>query len=293
METNMGDQLNRAFEVYRQASIEKDSAKRELQQKRENMDSVKLHKLTGASNVGTDNVIDVFRELQENFRLIQALTEKQTDRLRKVYAGNDKANAEEQFSIPIQCTEVTAERAEGPLGRFSLASRSGIDRGTGGRVDRGQAPEPLPSRGSSSEEGSLADSLAKLDVRFPPPTDSEYDFLNSAVEKPIDVMARKKELPTVTGVPMVTEEQSLELSIPVPQPHAVSTPSSIINQGIRGPQQPLWSPDLCEATAQAAFADSQRDPNPRMCAFCKDLVPTDHILSHLNSHFQTQNGNGH
>lgn len=31
MERNIGDQLNKAYEAYRQASIERDSAKRELQ----------------------------------------------------------------------------------------------------------------------------------------------------------------------------------------------------------------------------------------------------------------------
>lgn len=32
MERNIGDQLNKAFEAYRQVSIEKDNAKKELQQ---------------------------------------------------------------------------------------------------------------------------------------------------------------------------------------------------------------------------------------------------------------------
>lgn len=32
MERNIGDQLNKAYEAYRQASIERDSAKKELQQ---------------------------------------------------------------------------------------------------------------------------------------------------------------------------------------------------------------------------------------------------------------------
>lgn len=31
MERNIGDQLNKAFEAYRQVSIEKDNAKKELQ----------------------------------------------------------------------------------------------------------------------------------------------------------------------------------------------------------------------------------------------------------------------
>ncbi|CDQ57224.1 unnamed protein product [Oncorhynchus mykiss] len=35
MERNIGDQLNKAFEAYRQASIERDSAKRELQKTNE------------------------------------------------------------------------------------------------------------------------------------------------------------------------------------------------------------------------------------------------------------------
>lgn len=33
MERNIGDQLNKAFEAYRQVSIEKDNVKKELQQK--------------------------------------------------------------------------------------------------------------------------------------------------------------------------------------------------------------------------------------------------------------------
>ena len=32
MERNIGDQLNKAYDAYRQVSIEKDNAKRELQQ---------------------------------------------------------------------------------------------------------------------------------------------------------------------------------------------------------------------------------------------------------------------
>lgn len=32
MERNMGDQLNKAFEAYRQVSIEKENAKKQLQQ---------------------------------------------------------------------------------------------------------------------------------------------------------------------------------------------------------------------------------------------------------------------
>lgn len=32
MERNIGDQLNKAYEAYRQASIERDNAKKELQQ---------------------------------------------------------------------------------------------------------------------------------------------------------------------------------------------------------------------------------------------------------------------
>ncbi|KAJ8350210.1 hypothetical protein SKAU_G00253400 [Synaphobranchus kaupii] len=368
MERNIGDQLKKAFEAYRQASIEKDSAKRELQQKTdyyqsntqqleqqiedqnklitklkaqlssatklasdeasqkcqypalqkqevESSSSYDHHtadiscshqmllmsdhmaaqkppcRLPGSSSVEKKDVLDMFWELRGNLQVIQALTRKQTDHLRKICRGNNIAN-EQQFSIPIQCTEVTAERAEGPLGPFSSAARpSGAER----EEEEGGEPAPVspPSSRAKPEERDFPDSLTELSVRFPPSTESEYDFLNSAVGKTVDAIAGRQELAAVTGVPMATDEQSLGVAIPIPIPHAGSASTDITHEGIRGPQQLLWSPDLCEVPVQGACADPPRGPNHRKCEFCNALVPLEDIYSHLNSHFQSPTSNGY
>ncbi len=76
----------------------------------------------------------------------------------------------EQFSMPIQCTEDTAEQAEAP---FSSPLRS--------EVDDTSTSTSLASRGAGPD-GPSFDSLRGLSVKFPPSTDDEYDFLNSTPE---------------------------------------------------------------------------------------------------------------
>ncbi|XP_036401566.1 TRAF family member-associated NF-kappa-B activator-like isoform X2 [Megalops cyprinoides] len=363
MERNIGDQLNKAFEAYRQASIEKDTAKRELQQKTEYYQrytwkleqqieeqkqlisklkaqlssatkhasgevkcsepdlrkqeaetlspcdqhpdgtacssqrrkqlqvkedveaaAVSPHMLPGPANMENKDVLDAFRELQGKFHLIQALSRKQKDHLRKICKGNHTAN-EQQFSMPIQCTDVTAEQAEGP---FSSAMRSE-------GADELSSPS-LASRGVSPEAGDLVESLTTLSVKFPPPTDSEYEFLNSTPERQIHAFMGMKGLGVLAGVPSLVEEQSLGLPahfpFPLSPPHTASPSGSLDQEAIRGPQQPVWSPDLCEATASETPPPHQAQV-PTNCAFCKALVPQDHMFSHLNSHFQNPTSNGH
>lgn len=359
---NIGDQLKKAFEAYRQASIEKDSAKRELQQKteyyqsytqqleqhiedqnklitelkallssaatklasdevsqkypalqkqeveslsscdhhtddllcshqmflmRENMDTAEMPpcRLPRTSSVGNKDVLDVFWELQGHFQLIQALTRKQTNQLRKMSRRDNIAN-ELQFSIPIQCTDVSAERSEGPLGSFSTAVRSREEEEKEEDEEGGElAPVSRLPGGANPEDGRFfADSLMELSVRFPPSADGEREFLNSAVGNPAGA---------VTGVSMVTEEMSLGKAVPLPMPHAGSASTNLPHEGIRGPQQLRWSPDLCESTAQGACEAPPRDPNHRKCEFCNALVPFAEIYSHLNSHFQSPTSNGH
>ncbi|KAJ8394526.1 hypothetical protein AAFF_G00045360 [Aldrovandia affinis] len=355
MERITGDPVNKAFEAFKQASIEKESAKRELQEKteyykrythqleqqiedqnklitkleaqlssaaklasgetsqkshcpalqkqevgtlspydhhtdqlqscshqrlqmRENTDTAEMppNTIPGTSSVENKDVLDMFRELQGDLQLIQALTGEQTDHLSKLCRRNSAEN-EWQFSMPIQCTDVTAERAEGPLGPFSSAAWSG-------GVEEEPGPVSLPSGDMGLEEGDFLDSLTGLSVRFPPSADSEYEFLNSAVEKPVTVAMRGTELDAISSVPMVTEEESLELPVPLPRPHSGSASTSLTHEGICGPRQPLWSPELC---------DPQQTQSPGHCYVCNALIPLDNIYRHLNSHFQSETSNGH
>ncbi|XP_041700339.1 TRAF family member-associated NF-kappa-B activator [Coregonus clupeaformis] len=364
MERNIGDQLNKAFEAYRQASIERDSAKRELQQTNEYYERHtqklqkqiedqqqlisklkvqlisatkqpsgevkgeavprkqeeetlppsnhlfdnpvssfrKIHYLKGNmetavivspsphtapvdSSFENKDVLAAFQALQGKFQQIQTLTRRQKDHLKRFYRGNDMAN-EQQFSMPIQCTDVTAELAERPFPSAS-ALRPG--------VDLQHPPTALASRGASQED--LLDSLNRLSVKFPPSTDSEYEFLNSAPEKHFDLsMPRKR--PAVSSIPAVIVEPSMELAIPFLYPtspsHPTSPSTSLSHESVCGPQKPLWSPELCDATAVAAAAQAvsakpQQQINnnsPDICAYCNAVVPQDHMKSHLFTHCQ-------
>ncbi|KAJ8255760.1 hypothetical protein COCON_G00196240 [Conger conger] len=345
MERNIEDQLKKAYEAYRQVCIERDNAKRELQQKteyyqnytqqleqqiddqnqlitklkallrsatklasdeasyypglqkqeveslsscdhhtdepscshqmllaRENMDTAEMLscRLPGTSTVDNKDVVDIFLELVGDFQLIQALTRKQTNHLRKMSRRNI-AN-EPRFSIPIQCTDVSAERSEGPLGPFSTAVES--------RDGRELAPATLLPGGADPEE------LTELSVRLPPSTESEFEFLNSGMGRPNHEVIGTQPLGRVTSVSMMTQAQSLGLPIL----HTGSSSSNFSFQDIYEPKQLLWKPDLCEATAQGTGADPSSGSDHSKCEFCNDLVPLAHIYSHLNSHCPASNG---
>ena len=133
---------------------------------------------------------------------------------------------DQRFSMPIQCTDRT-EEAERP---FSSALRSA--------VDIPLPPTSLASRGASPEDRDLVDSLTKLSVKFPPSADSEYDFLNSAPERQIGLtMPTKRPLGSVPSA--LTEEEPVELPMPFVYPPSPShsTPSSLSQESVRGPQQ--------------------------------------------------------
>ncbi|XP_018597009.1 TRAF family member-associated NF-kappa-B activator isoform X2 [Scleropages formosus] len=357
MDRNIGDQLNKAFEAYRQASIEKESAKKKLQQKTEHFERytqklekqiedqkheiselrAQLQSLTAKHGSGemqsyesaprkqevetlsscddhpdntssssqrrkmfvgnteaiempplsfsttsraeNEKVFDTFKELQGTFQRIQALTRKQNDHLRKIWRRSDTA-IEQQFSMPIQCTDVTAEQAEGP---FSSTIKPQAEE---------QLPSgPLASRGSSPVDGDFIDSLKRLSVKFPPSADSEYEFLNSAPERPPD----QKEMTLGDVVPQRSQDKSLESLLPYSGLAAItaSCSAAIVHEGVRGPQQALWSPELCTAQPLVQCTTPRQSESPGKCAFCNAAVPNDHIYSHLNSHFQKQASNGH
>ncbi|KAM3861960.1 TRAF family member-associated NF-kappa-B activator [Diretmus argenteus] len=346
MERNIGDQLNKAFEAYRQASIEKDNAKKELQQRTEHyerytqklqkqiedqqqlisnleaqlMSATKQpsgemkcelaprpqeeetcnHLLDGTgtfremhylkenletavvvppklpvnSSIDNHNMLEVFEQIQGKFQQIRSLTRRQKDHLKRFHGGNDTSN-DQRFSMPIQCTDGTAEQAERP---FSSALRSA--------VDIPLPPTSLASRGASPEDRDLLDSLTKLSVKFPPSADSEYEFLNSAPERHVGLaMPRKRPLSSVSAA--VTEEVSVELPIPFDYPTSPShsSSSSLSQESVRGPQQPLWSPELCDAADVGTEPEVAQSSSPDKCAFCQAVVPQDLMNSHLYSHF--------
>lgn len=337
MERNIGDQLNKAFEAYRQVSIEKDNAKRELQQMteyyqrytqklqkqiedqqqmilkleaklsatRQTSGEMKCepcnHLLDGASpyrktqfpdNMGTvavvpnmpvnspvdcQDMLGAFEAIQEKLRQIQSLTRRQKDHLKRFHGGSDTSN-DQRFSMPIQCTDRTAE-AERP---FSTALRSA--------VEVPLPPTSLASRGASPEDRDLVESLTKLSVKFPPPADSEYDFLNSAPERHIGLTVPLKR--PLGGVPsMLTEEESVELPMPFVYPPSPShsTTSSLSQEGVWGPQQPLWIPELSDAANVWTELVTPQSSSPDKCAFCHAVVPQDRMNSHLYSHFSPKN----
>lgn len=335
MERNIGDQLNKAFEAYRQVSIEKDNAKKELQQMTEHYErytqklqkqiedqqqlisklEAKLsatrqpsgemkcepcnHLHDGASayrkmqypeNVGTvapnmpvncsmdyQDMLDVFEAIQGKFRQIQSLTRRQKDHLKRFHGGSDTSN-DQRFSMPIQCTD-RAEEADRP---FSSALRSA--------VDIPLPPTSLASRGTSPEDRDLVDSLSKLSVKFPPPADSEYDFLISAPERHIGLtMPTKRPLGSVPTA--LSEEEPVELPMPFVYPPSPShsTSSSLSQGSVRGPQQPLWSPEPGEAVDVGTEPATPQSSSPDKCAFCHAVVPQDRMNSHLYSHFSPKN----
>ncbi|XP_056888912.1 TRAF family member-associated NF-kappa-B activator isoform X1 [Takifugu flavidus] len=336
MERNIGDQLNKAFEAYRQVSIEKDNVKKELQQKTEyyerytqklqkqieeqqlliselearlsatrNRPEMKCepcnHLLDGAgayrkiqylenrgtvaatpnmlvnSNVDSQDMLDAFEAIQGKFRQIQSLTRRQKDQLKRFRGGNETSN-DQRFSMPIQCTD-RAEEVETP---FSTGLRPA--------VDIPLPPSSLASCGASSEDRDLVDSLSKLSLKFPPPADSEYDFLNSTPEGNLGLtMPTKRPLTRVPGT--LTEEQPVELPMPFVYPTSPSHSSSpsLSQEMVRGPQQPLWSPELCDAVGMGTEASESQSSSPDKCAFCHAVVPQDQMNSHLYLHFSPKN----
>ncbi|XP_026866000.2 TRAF family member-associated NF-kappa-B activator isoform X2 [Electrophorus electricus] len=354
MDRDIGDKLNKAFEAYRSASIEKDSAKRELQQKTEQFErytqqlkrkieeqeqliselkaqlnsaaqnasgEVKCcevaHRkqeterlsssdhwpgnscpfirtnhaldvmecaplvspgLPGVSGMKTEDVLDTLQEIQGTFQRIQTLTRRQKDHLKRIHKGNDTAN-DQQFSMPIQCTDDTPEHAEAP---FSSSRPEINDHLTSGA---------LASRGVSPEDTDFMD-----DVRFPPSTDSEYEFLNSTPDRTVALVLPRKGL----AEPLSTETEGSLPLYPASPSASPEPPVSTSHEGVRGPQrvrgtsasawvlihEPLWSPNLSTIASEESSVDSAEPTSPRPCAFCKATVPLDLLYSHLNSHFQ-------
>uniref|UniRef100_A0A8C1XU55 TRAF family member-associated NFKB activator n=1 Tax=Cyprinus carpio TaxID=7962 RepID=A0A8C1XU55_CYPCA len=341
MDRTISEQLNKAFEAYRNASIEKELARKELQHKTEQyqrhtqqlerqieeqtktishlkaeLSSLRKHapgevcepayrkqeaetlspsdhrpdnsssshrtnhflvgdfSCKGIKNTpdAPENALDTWQEIQGTFQRIQTLTRRQKDHLKRIHKGNETAN--EQFSMPIQCTEDTAEQAEAP---FSSPLRSEV-------VDPSTSTS-LASRGAGPD-GPFFDSLRGLSVKFPPSTDDEYDFLNSTPDKRVDLPLHRSDL----GDSMHTMREESYPSYSAPSSSAHTSASSASHENVRGPQQLFWTPDLPDLSAQAPGTDAQQMNSREKCAFCEDDVPPNHMYSHLNSHFKNKAG---
>lgn len=331
MERNIGDQLNKAFEAYCQVSIEKEIAKKELEKMTEYYEGytrklqkqiedqqrlisvleAKLsalrapadvkcepgdHPHDGASkklpyqdnsgavasnmpaspSVDCQDMQDAFEAIQSKFRNIKSLTRRQKDHLKRFNVGTDTLH-DQRFSMPIQCTDRTAE-AERPFSSSSSSLR------TPG-VDIPLATSSLASRGGGGGGGGTdpedrdLDSLTKFSVKFPPSADSEYDFLNSAPER------------HVAGQALTEDSMELPLPFVYPTSPAHSASSSLSQESIRGPQQPLWSPELCNAVEVGMDLASPQSSSPDKCAFCHAVVPPDRMNMHLYSHFSHKTDN--
>ncbi|CAM9106560.1 unnamed protein product, partial [Lampetra planeri] len=199
MERNIGDQLNKAFEAYRQVSIEKDNAKKELQQ---------------------------------------------------------MVMTYQRFSMPIQCTDRTAE-AEAP---FSSALRSAVDIPV--------PPASLASRGASPEDRDFVDSLTKLSVKFPPSADSDYDFLNSAPDRRVGLtLPVRRPLSSVPAAGAGEEPVDVQVPFVYPTFPSHSTSPSLSQESVRGPQQSLWSPELVDASDMGAQPATPQSSSPDKLRF--------------------------
>lgn len=331
MERNIGDQLNKAFEAYRQVSIEKDNAKKKLQQVTEYYEQYtrdlqkqiedqqqliseleaklsatrqpsgemkcepcsllldgastyrKLHpesigsvavapNLPVNSSVDYQDMVEAFEEIEGKFRQIRSLTKRQKDHLKRFHGGSDTSN-DQRFSMPIQCTDRTAD-SETP---FSSALRP--------QVDNSLVSTSLASRGASQEDKDLVESLTKLSVKFPPSADSEYDFLNSAPDRQIGLtMPVQRPLSSVSST--LTEEESVPFVYANSPSHTTS--STLSQESVRGPQQPVWRPKLCDAADMRTELGTPQS-STRECAFCKAVVPPDQMNSHLYLHFSPKN----
>ncbi|MED6250502.1 hypothetical protein ATANTOWER_023313 [Ataeniobius toweri] len=231
--------------------------------------------VAGAPNLTVNTSADysqdmllAFEAIQGKLRQIQTLTTKQKHHLKRLHGSYDTSN-DQRFSMPIQCTDRTAE-AERP---FPSALRS--------TVNIPHLSASLASRGASQED--LVDSLTKLSVKFPPSADSEYDFLNSAPERNIALSVPRKQ---PLSSPTLPEEEPVEMPLPFVYPTSPShsTSSSPSLESVRGPQQSLWTPERCDAVDLGA---NQEPPSssPIKCAFCPDVVPQNLMTSHLYLHF--------
>ncbi|XP_041629845.1 TRAF family member-associated NF-kappa-B activator isoform X11 [Vulpes vulpes] len=177
MDKNIGEQLNKAYEAYRQACMDRDSAVKELQQKVRRQEVSSPRKETSPRSLGIPlfheraYIEKTFQDLKEEFHRICMLAKAQKDHLSKL---NVPATATEtQCSLPIQCTDKTDKQEA----LFKPQAKDDINRGA-------PCVTSVTPRGlGRDEEDTSFESLSKFNVKFPP-TDNDSTFLHSTPERP-------------------------------------------------------------------------------------------------------------
>uniref|UniRef100_UPI00398F42E4 TRAF family member-associated NF-kappa-B activator n=1 Tax=Pristiophorus japonicus TaxID=55135 RepID=UPI00398F42E4 len=106
-----------------------------------------------------------FQQVCQEFKQLSALTKKQTELLNNYNYNKEVLNM--PFSMPIQCTD------EG--------EHEHVEESFAGK-DKSISKSPIRSHGHRMHQEPVVESLFDLDVKFPP-SDNDYDFLNSAPEK--------------------------------------------------------------------------------------------------------------
>ncbi|XP_034352695.1 TRAF family member-associated NF-kappa-B activator isoform X3 [Arvicanthis niloticus] len=175
MDKNIGEQLNRAYEAFRQACMDRDSAVRELQQKvrRQDVSSGKetSKDLSIPLHHERDNIEKTFWDLKEEFHRICLLAKAQKDHLSKLNIPDIATDT--QCSVPIQCTDKTDKQEA----LFKPQAKDDINRGM-------SCVTSVTPRGlGRDEEDTSFESLSKFNVKFPP-MDNDSTFLHSTPETP-------------------------------------------------------------------------------------------------------------
>ena len=153
--------------------------------------------------------------------------------------------------MPIQCTDGTVEGG-------GSSAPSGLPRGLAPQPPRVPLAPLVPL--DPPEDRDLDESLTKLSVKFPPSTDSEYEFLNSTPDRQVAHLGLAHlglahlglahlgrppgKLPAVGSIATaLDEEMSGELSAQFSFPTSSSAPRSPshsharLRESVRGPQQ--------------------------------------------------------
>ncbi|KAG2458801.1 TRAF family member-associated NF-kappa-B activator isoform X1 [Polypterus senegalus] len=256
---------------------------------------------TGIAKDERPELFDALNEVQSKLHILQNLTRKQKEHLNKLWFKNESIH-EGQFSMPIQCTDVTAEQAEGP---FHTSKKQDMD--------KEQNNTSITSRGVCPDE-EFMDSLSKISVKYPP-KETDYEFLNSTQEKveaseigntdPFEIFKKDRDeaahfeeaqnwghLPSHkpnTALPNVNKDF---LTPPPPSSSSSTVLTHLSVESVRGPEQPFWSPQHSreKELLQEGFTDTEQNASPNRCEFCQALLPAGiqsnmELLRHLNSHF--------
>nr|XP_020450312.1 TRAF family member-associated NF-kappa-B activator isoform X3 [Monopterus albus] len=272
MERNIGDQLNKAFEAYRQVSIEKDNAKKELQKM-------------------TEYYVGYTQTLEKQIKDQQLLISKLQAKLSATRQPSGEMKCEPCNHLLDGAATYMVKLYPENMGTIAVAPNLPVNSSVDCQ-DMLDAFEAI--QGKFRQIRSLTRRQKDHLKRFHGGNDTSND---QQFSMPIQCTDRTAEAErpfssTLSSVPSAqTEEEPVELPMPFVYPTSPShsTSSSLSQESVRGPQQPLWSPELCDAVDVGTELATPQSGSPDKCAFCKAVVPQDRMNSHLYSHFSPKN----